>query len=115
MVQYEANYREGCHDMDNPWEIGHFYISIRLFLALLLGGLIGVEREINNRAAGLRTHILVCMGSALIMMLSMYGFSDFASEPNVRIDPSRLAAQVISGIGFLGAGTILFNGRSITG
>lgn len=101
--------------LSNPWVIDQLHISIRLFLALLLGGLIGVEREISSHAAGLRTHILVCVGSTLIMMLSMYGFSDFVNEPNVRIDPSRLAAQVISGIGFLGAGTILFNGRSITG
>lgn len=101
--------------MDNPWLIDQLHISIRLFLALFLGGLIGFEREMNSHAAGLRTHILVCVGSALIMLLSIYGFSDFVNETNVRIDPSRLAAQVISGIGFLGAGTILFNGRSITG
>jgi putative Mg2+ transporter-C (MgtC) family protein len=101
--------------MGSPWVIDQLHISIRLFLALFLGGLIGVEREMNSHAAGLRTHILVCVGSALIMLLSIYGFSEFVNEPNVRIDPSRLAAQVISGIGFLGAGTILFNGRSITG
>lgn len=99
----------------NPWYIDPLDISIRLFLSLLLGGLIGLEREMSSHAAGLRTHILVCVGSTLVMLLSIYGFSDFVNEPNVRIDPSRLAAQVISGIGFLGAGTILFNGRSITG
>ncbi|MNI03130.1 putative Mg(2+) transport ATPase [compost metagenome] len=99
----------------DPWVIDPLNISIRLFLALLLGGLIGFERELSSHPAGLRTHILVCVGSALIMLLSMYGFSDFVNEVNVRIDPSRLAAQVISGIGFLGAGTIIFNGRSITG
>ncbi|MBP1990922.1 MgtC/SapB family protein [Paenibacillus eucommiae] len=101
--------------MESPWVIDELQISIRLFLSLLLGGLIGVEREVSSHAAGLRTHILVCLGSTLIMLLSMYGFSAFVNEINVRIDPSRLAAQVISGIGFLGAGTILFNGRSITG
>nr|WP_157323883.1 MgtC/SapB family protein [Paenibacillus anseongense] len=84
-------------------------------MALFLGGLIGFEREVSSHAAGLRTHILVCVGSALVMLLSMYGFSAFVNEVNVRLDPSRLAAQVISGIGFLGAGTIIFNGRSITG
>jgi putative Mg2+ transporter-C (MgtC) family protein len=99
----------------NPWYIDQVQITIRLILALLLGGLIGLEREMSSHAAGLRTHILVCVGSALVMLLSIYGFSDFVNEPNVRIDPSRLAAQVISGIGFLGAGTIIFNGRSITG
>lgn len=101
--------------MSNPWVIDQLHITIRLVLALLLGGLIGFEREVSSHAAGLRTHILVCVGSALVMLLSMYGFSAFVNEVNVRIDPSRLAAQVISGIGFLGAGTIMFNGRSITG
>ena len=61
----------------------------------------------------LRTHILVCLGSTLIMLLSIYGFSDFVDEINVRIDPARLATSL--GIGFLGAGTILFTGKSITG
>lgn len=82
---------------------------------MLLGGLIGFERERSNHAAGLRTHILVCLGSTLIMLLSIYGFSDFVDEINVRIDPARLATAVITGIGFLGAGTILFTGKSITG
>jgi putative Mg2+ transporter-C (MgtC) family protein len=87
----------------------------RLLLALILGGLIGFERERNSSAAGFRTHILVCLGAALVMLLSAYGFPEFAGEPNVSMDPARLAAQVISGIGFLGAGTILRNGMSITG
>ncbi|OPH56553.1 magnesium transporter MgtC [Paenibacillus ferrarius] len=101
--------------MSNPWVIDQVHITIRLVLALFLGGLIGFEREVSSHAAGLRTHILVCVGSSLVMLLSMYGFSAFVNEVNVRLDPSRLAAQVISGIGFLGAGTIIFNGRSITG
>lgn len=99
----------------DPWHIDMFHLTLRLVLALVLGGLIGLEREQNNHAAGLRTHILVCLGAALIMLLSMYGFADFADEENVRLDPARLAAQVISGIGFLGAGVILFNGFSLTG
>ncbi|MCD1261077.1 MgtC/SapB family protein [Paenibacillus athensensis] len=101
--------------MSNPWVIDQLHVTLRILLALLLGGLIGLEREMSSHPAGLRTHILVCVGSALVMLLSMYGFSEFVNETNVRIDPSRLAAQVISGIGFLGAGTIMFNGRSITG
>lgn len=101
--------------MNDPWTIDTLHITLRLLLALLLGGVIGFEREQNNRAAGLRTHILVCLGSTLIMLLSMYGFAEFARLDNVRLDPARLAAQVISGIGFLGAGTILFTGKSITG
>ncbi|PYI51666.1 MgtC/SapB family protein [Paenibacillus flagellatus] len=90
-------------------------MTFRLVLALLLGGLIGLEREQHNHPAGFRTHILVCLGACLIMLLSVYGFGEFANEPSVRLDPARLAAQVITGIGFLGAGTIVFNGSSISG
>lgn len=101
--------------MMNPWFIDPLHITIRLALAVLMGGLIGFEREQSSHAAGLRTHILVCLGATLVMLLSMYGFADFAKLDNVRLDPARLAAQVISGIGFLGAGTILYTGKSITG
>ncbi|GIP35456.1 MgtC/SapB family protein [Paenibacillus sp. J2TS4] len=99
----------------DPWHIEPFDLTLRLILALFLGGLIGLEREKNNHPAGLRTHILVCVGSALLMLLSMYGFSAFVDEGNVRLDPARLAAQVIPGIGFLGAGTIIRNGFSVMG
>lgn len=98
-----------------PWHLDPVHMAGRLMLALLLGGLIGFERERNSSAAGFRTHILVCLGSALIMILSAYGFPEFAGQEGVTMDPKRLAAQVISGIGFLGAGTILRNGLSITG
>ena len=101
--------------MHDPWIIGYDHLAIRLLLSVVLGGLVGIERERKNSAAGLRTHILVCLGSCLIMLLSMYGFAAFADEPNVRLDPARLAAQVITGVGFLGAGTILFTGKAITG
>ncbi|KRF42185.1 MgtC/SapB family protein [Paenibacillus sp. Soil787] len=97
------------------WQIDYLELTIRLILALILGGLIGLEREFGGHPAGLRTHILVCLGAAVIVLLSMYGFSQFAQEPNVRMDPSRLAAQVISGIGFLGAGTIMRTGLGISG
>lgn len=97
------------------WEISLTEMSLRLLLALGLGGLIGLERELGGHPAGFRTHILVCLGSAVIVLLSMYGFADFAAEPNVRLDPARLAAQVISGVGFLGAGTIMRNGFGVTG
>lgn len=80
---------------------------LRLVLSAILGGLIGLERETSNRPAGLRTHILVSLGSALLMLVSMYGFPDG--------DPARLAAQVVSGIGFLGAGTILREGNNVRG
>lgn len=97
------------------WEITNLELVLRMILAVVLGGLIGIEREWNNHAAGFRTHILVCLGSATIMLLSSYGFSQFVNEGNVRMDPARLAAQVISGIGFLGAGAILRNGNMIKG
>lgn len=104
-------------DSVNPeiWQISSLEISVRIIFAMVAGGLIGFEREMGHHPAGFRTHILVCVGSALIVLLSTYGFSQFAYEPNVRLDPARLAAQVISGIGFLGAGTILRTGLSISG
>lgn len=97
------------------WEISYLDLGLRLLVSLLLGGMIGLEREWSNHSAGFRTHILVCLGSTAIMLLSIYGFSEFAAEYNVRMDPARLAAQVISGIGFLGAGAILRNGSSVAG
>lgn len=81
---------------------------IRLSLASLFGALIGLERERKDWTAGMRTHMMVCMGSSLIMMVSAYGFSEALGTEHVALDPSRIAAQVISGIGFIGAGTILF-------
>ncbi|WP_423212911.1 MgtC/SapB family protein [Paenibacillus solani] len=81
---------------------------MRLLLAALLGGLIGWERERRNKQAGLKTHLLVAVGSTLIMLTSIYGFDpSLINHPNARFDPARLAAQVVSGIGFLGAGAIL--------
>nr|WP_275444745.1 MgtC/SapB family protein [Paenibacillus sp. ACRRX] len=103
------------NNVADPWFIDNVHLTIRLLLAMLLGGLVGLEREQANHPAGLRTHILVCMGSALIMLLSIYGFSQFITEGNVRVDPARLATAVITGIGFLGAGTIIFTGKSIAG
>jgi putative Mg2+ transporter-C (MgtC) family protein len=97
------------------WQIGHAELGLRLLLAVVLGGLVGMERELSNHAAGFRTHILVCLGSATIMLLSIYGFSAFVDEANVRMDPARLAAQVISGIGFLGAGAIVRDGNVVKG
>lgn len=106
---------DGGNRVESPWVLDPLHMTIRLVLAVVLGGLIGLEREHFNRPAGFRTHILVCLGSALVMLLSMYGFGQFIQEANVRLDPARLAAQVITGIGFLGAGTIMLNGSSVTG
>ena len=81
---------------------------LRLFVAALLGGIIGLEREYREKAAGLRTHFLVALGSALFMIVSAYGFDGALTNSQMRLDVSRIAAQVVSGIGFIGAGTIIF-------
>lgn len=83
-------------------------VLIRLFLAAFFGALIGLERERKDWTAGMRTHMMVCVGSSLIMMVSAFGFSDVLGAEHIVLDPARIAAQVISGIGFIGAGTILF-------
>lgn len=87
----------------------------RLGLAALLGGAIGFERERLSWAAGLRTHMLVCVGSCLFMIVSAYGFMGVLEHEHVSLDPSRVAAQVVSGIGFLGAGSILLRGEIVRG
>lgn len=83
-------------------------MALRLLSAALLGSVIGINRGRLEWAAGLRTHMLVAVGSALAIIVSAYGFEHALTFPHVVLDPSRIAAQVISGIGFLGAGTILF-------
>jgi len=88
-------------------------VVLRLVLAAVLGGFIGFEREHTNRPAGFRTHILVCVGSALVMITSEFAFSRYSGSADV--DLTRLGAQVISGIGFLGAGTIIRDGINVRG
>ncbi|KND58650.1 Mg(2+) transport ATPase protein C [Candidatus Paraburkholderia schumanniana] len=95
--------------------LGNIEIVSRLVMAAALGSLIGFERERLSWAAGLRTHMLVCVGSALIMIVSAYGFEDALKADHVVLDPSWVAAQVVSGIGFLGAGSILLRGEIIRG
>ena len=95
--------------------IGNFELISRLVLAAALGSVIGFERERLSWAAGLRTHMLVCVGSTLIMIVSAFGFADVPGNQHVVLDPSRIAAQVVSGIGFLGAGSILLRGEIIRG
>jgi len=85
----------------------------RLLLTLLLSGLIGLERQVHRRNAGLRTHILVALGSCLIMLTSMYVFDIY--KDRVSLDPARIAAGVITGIGFLGAGTIIRDPEGVRG
>ncbi|MBI2874718.1 MAG: MgtC/SapB family protein [Firmicutes bacterium] len=86
-------------------------VFARLLLAAVLGGLIGLERESHNRPAGLRTNILVCVGSAVITLVSIEGFGEMDGV----VDPSRVAANIVTGIGFLGAGTIMRYGGSVQG
>ena len=88
-------------------------IAIRLILSTILGGIIGIERERRNQPAGLRTHIILCVGSTLMMLVSIYVATEIGNPENS--DPGRIAAQVVSGIGFLGAGAILRFGVSIKG
>jgi putative Mg2+ transporter-C (MgtC) family protein len=90
---------------------------LRLAVAAGLGGLIGFERELRDREAGFRTHILVCVGSALFTIVSAYGFRGFLNSGDavIRADPTRIAAQIVTGIGFLGAGAIIRQGLSVRG
>ncbi|KYO65772.1 MgtC/SapB family protein [Thermovenabulum gondwanense] len=88
-------------------------VVTRLLLSIILGGIIGIERESVNRPAGFRTHVLVCVGSTLTMLVSIFVFEKFRAFTST--DPSRIAAQVVSGIGFLGAGTIIRVGPTVKG
>lgn len=92
-------------------------LILRVALAAALGGAIGAERELRERGAGLRTHLLVSVGSALFTLVSAYGFSDwqFSTPEGIVFDPTRIAAQIVTGIGFLGAGAIIRQGVSIRG
>ena len=87
----------------------------RLVLAAIFGTIIGLDREYREKEAGFRTHFLVSLGSALMMIVSQYGFSEILTHDGVSLDPSRTAAQVVSGIGFIGAGTIIFNHQIVRG
>lgn len=98
--------------------IGDGEVAIRLLLAAALGGLVGLERELRDQPAGLRTHILVAVGSCLFTLVSAFGFSGFEATPQgapVRADVTRIASQVVVGIGFLGGGTILRHGATVRG
>jgi putative Mg2+ transporter-C (MgtC) family protein len=92
-------------------------VIIRVILAAALGGAIGLERELRDREAGLRTHLLVSVGAALFTMVSAYAWTDwqFSTPQGLVFDPTRIAAQVVSGIGFLGAGAIIRQGLSVRG
>lgn len=89
--------------------------ALRLFVAGAMGVLIGLEREYRAKEAGYRTHFLVALGSALMMIVSQYGFMEVLKTDLIRVDPSRIAAQVVSGIGFIGAGTIILQKQIVRG
>lgn len=88
---------------------------IRLVVAGAMGALVGLDREYRAKEAGYRTHFLVSLGSALIMIVSQYGFTEVLGREGMGLDPSRIAAQVVSGIGFIGAGTIILNKQIVRG
>ena len=93
--------------------ISHLEIFYRVMFALLCGCLLGIERERSEHSAGIRTHSLVAVSSCLLMIVSAFGFNDAIAAGNVMLDPSRVAAQVVSGIGFLGAGVIMLRQNTI--
>lgn len=90
-----------------------FLVTVRILMAAFLGAIIGIEREIKNRAAGFRTHIIVSVGACLIMLIGIEGIGEISN--NIGRDTARMAAQVVSGIGFLGAGTILQTKDGVSG
>lgn len=102
--------------IDADWgQLPLWDLTLRLAMATILGSLVGLERERLDRAAGLRTHALVCVASALMMIVSTYGFPLPPDGVPGSFDPGRIAAQVVSGIGFLGAGVIIFRDNTVRG
>lgn len=93
-----------------PWDF-----VWRLSLAGVFGTIVGLDREYREKDAGFRTHFLVALGSALMMIVSQYGFAEALKHEGMSLDPSRIAAQVVSGIGFIGAGMIVFNHQVVRG
>jgi putative Mg2+ transporter-C (MgtC) family protein len=109
-----ATFANVSHLFDSP----NGQIFLRMFFSLFAGGVIGLEREYHGRAAGFRTHMLVCLGCCVIMLVSIsFGetYGDLGADSTVRVDPARLAYGVVAGIGFLGAGVILKEGGTVHG
>jgi putative Mg2+ transporter-C (MgtC) family protein len=101
---------------DNPDMPLEVELALRLLGAAVAGGLVGLEREVRDQPAGFRTHMLVALGACLFTLISAYGFGEvLADDPAARFDPTRIAAQIVTGIGFLGAGAILRSGMSVRG
>lgn len=98
-------------DLSNP----QIQIIFQLFLAVILGGLVGIEREYQKRAAGLRTHSLVCLGSALFTIISIESFYQRLDIIGISFDPSRIISGIVLGVGFIGAGLIMHRGSKVEG
>lgn len=98
----------------SPWSAENFEILVRILTASLLGGLVGLERDKHGRAAGLRTHLLVSLGAAVFTVISLE-MSRYSGQGGPTADPGRIAAQIVTGIGFLGAGVILKAGTNVRG
>ncbi|MFH0982205.1 MAG: MgtC/SapB family protein [Planctomycetota bacterium] len=110
-----ASFALGVDGLLEPWE---WAAILRMMISLVIGGLIGLEREYRGRPAGLRTHILVCLGCCVVMLVSTHFprlYGTLGPESVVRLDPARLAYGVVAGIGFLGAGVIMRQGGSVHG
>ena len=106
-------HREGDRSVDNMMvQIGYV---LRIFFAGICGLMIGIERRNRLKEAGIRTHLIVALGSALMMIVSKYGFFDLQGHSFLRADASRIASQIVSGIGFLGAGMIIWHHRTVSG
>ena len=107
--------------LNNIFSAYNLDLFLRVFSAIALGFIIGFEREITNKYAGLRTHILVCLGACVFTIISIYGFPELVNwqiegyTPTGVRDTARVAAQVVTGIGFIGAGTVLRNGPTVFG
>ena len=104
--------------MPEELAISQIEVAARLLAAVVLCGAVGFEREIRDQPAGFRTHILLGLGAALFTLISAYGFPDFteaASEGNIQFDPTRITAQIVTGVGFLGAGAIIREGGGVRG
>ncbi len=102
-----------CHNPGMPLDVE---LALRLLGAAVVGAVIGFERELRDQPAGFRTHMLVALGSCIFTVISAYGFGALAGERGyVRVDPSRIAAQIVTGIGFLGAGVIFRQGLTVRG
>jgi putative Mg2+ transporter-C (MgtC) family protein len=95
--------------------MSYLEISIKLGIIILLSGLVGLDRELKHKPAGAKTHILVGLGSTIFTLVSLYMFYEFQGKQGASVDPGRIAAQVVTGIGFLGAGTIIQFGGNVIG